>query len=181
MTSNNSIRATVLCLLLAVLGTASAESTRTVGESVDDTAIATQTKFALIDDSTVDAGDINVESHSGRVLLIGFVDSKEQQSEAIKIARNVDYVEDVIDAMVVMPGKRSFGRVIDDEKIHAAIKLKLADAEGLGGATTVVVDVRNGEALIGGFLESKDPVSDIAKLVRNVEGVEKLHNRLQVK
>ena len=80
-----------------------------------------------------------------------------------------------------MSGKRSFGRVIDDEAIHAAIKLKLADAEGLGGATAVVVDVKNGEALIGGFVDSKDTVDDIAKLVRNVDGVEKVHNGLQVK
>ncbi len=181
MNRNNSIRATVFCLLLATLGTASAESTRTAGESVDDKTIATQTKLALIDDSTVDAGDINVEAHSGRVLLIGFVDSKEQRSQAIKIAEDIDYVEDVIDAMVVMSGKRSFGRVIDDETIHAAIKLKLADAEGLGGATAVVVDVKNGETLIGGFVDSKDTVDDIAKLVRNVDGVEKVHNGLQVK
>lgn len=181
MNRNNSIGAAVLCLLLATLGTASAESTRTTGESVDDKTIATQTKFALIDDSIVDAGDINVEAHSGRVLLIGFVDSKEAKSQAMKIAGNIDHVEDVIDAMVVMSGKRSFGRVIDDETLHAAIKLKLADAEGLGGATAVVVDVKNGEALIGGFVDSKDTVNDITKLVGNVDGVKKVHNGLQVK
>lgn len=180
ITKKNGIAA-LLCMLVTVSGAATAESTRTAGESVDDVTIATQTKVALIDSDVVDAGDINVESHKGRVLLIGFVDSKEQKAAAIDIARKVDYVNEVDDALVVMTGKRSFGRVIDDEKIHAAIKLKLAGEEGLGGATAVVVVVKNGEALISGFVDSKDTVNDIARLVRSVEGVEKLHDGLKVK
>lgn len=172
------IAAAALALLFAS-GVATAQ--RTAGENVDDATLTSQTKLALIGDESVSAGHINVESYKGEVLLIGWVDSDAEKKAALARAGKVDNVRDVDDALRVKPGKRSFGRVIDDETLHAALKLKLAQVEGLSTVDDVIVQVHSGEAIIGGFVDSKDTASDIAKAARSVDGLDKLHDELRVK
>lgn len=171
--------AVAACAGLLVSGSALAQ--RTAGENIDDSTIISKTKFALIDDATVGAGDINVEAYKGTVALIGFVDSDQERKAAIARAKMTDGVKAVDDAMVALKVDRSFGRVIDDETLHGKVKLKLADAEGAGVAADVVVMVRDGQVLLGGFVDSKDTIRDIEKAVGEIEGIKKLHNRLSAK
>lgn len=167
------------CMLLMTSSAAFAE--RTAGETIDDSTLITNTKLQLLDDRDVGAGDINVEAYKGAVQLIGFVDSKEEKDAAIARAAKVDGVREVDDALIVMPGDRSFGRVIDDQTLYGKVKLKLANVEGLGEAVAVVVKVREGEVLLGGFVDSRDTISDIEKAVKDVDGVRKVHNGLVAK
>jgi osmotically-inducible protein OsmY len=164
-----------------VLASGSALAQRSAGENIDDSTIISKTKFALIADEDVGAGDINVEAYKGRVALIGFVDSESERKAAIASAKNIDGVAAIDDAMVVLKVKRSFGRVIDDETLYGKVKLKLADAEGLGEAADVVVMVRDGHVLLGGFVDSKDTIKDIGKAVREIDDIKKVHNLLAPK
>lgn len=173
-----SIAAAAVALLFAS-GVATAQ--RTAGENVDDATLTSQTKLALIGDEAVGAGHINVESYKGEVLLIGWVDSDAEKKAALARAEMVDNVRDVDDALRVKPGKRSFGRVIDDETLHAALKLRLAQVEGLSTVSDVIVQVHSGEAIIGGFVDSKDTASDIAEALKGVDGLDRMHNELRVK
>lgn len=73
-------------------GTATKEST---GEFVDDAAITTKVKAALIKDEVVKARDVNVETFKGRVQLSGFVENAAQKTRAGEIAGGIAGVLDV--------------------------------------------------------------------------------------
>lgn len=165
--------------LLLAAGPAAAN--RTVGENIDDATLTAQTKLALVEDPAVEAGAINVESYKGTVLLIGWVDSKQQKRAALERAATVDNVRDVVDALRIKRGERSFGRAIDDETVHARAKLKLAQTKGLGEAVNVVIRVHDGKALLGGFIDTEDAVDHIGDAIREVDGVEKVYNELRVR
>lgn len=171
--------AAAICALLLASTVATAQ--RTAGENIDDKTLITAVKLELIDDPVVDAGDINVESYKGRVLLIGYVGSSGEQRAALARAATVDNVREVEDGLFTKTGKRSFGRVIDDETIRASAKLKLSKQEGLSSISDVIVMVHSGEVLVGGFVDSKDAAADVVKAVREIEGVKKVHNALRTK
>ena len=53
-------------------------------------------------------------------------------------------------------------------------------ATGIGEAIGVVTHVRNGEVLLGGFVETEQLRSDIAAAASSVDGVLKVHDRIAV-
>src|SRR5436309_10775810 len=73
-------------------GTATKEST---GEFVDDAAITTKVKAALVKDEVVKARDVKVETFKGRVQLSGFVDNATQKTRAGEVAAGIPGVTDV--------------------------------------------------------------------------------------
>lgn len=90
--------AALLATLTACAGTGTSQST---GEMIDDAAITTRVKTALIRSEEVDANDVNVETYKGVVQLNGFVDSRAEASAAVDIARDVAGVQDVQDNLEV--------------------------------------------------------------------------------
>jgi osmotically-inducible protein OsmY len=81
-------------------GTASREST---GEYIDDAAITTRVKSALLNEPGVTSGQISVETFRGVVQLSGFVDSDEMRDKAIVVAQRVSGVKAVKNDMRVRP------------------------------------------------------------------------------
>jgi hyperosmotically inducible protein len=79
-------------------GTATKEST---GEFVDDAAITTKVKAALVKDEVVKARDVNVETFKGRVQLSGFVNSAAEKTRAGEVAGGVPGVVDVKNNLTV--------------------------------------------------------------------------------
>ena len=65
--------------------------TRTAGQAVDDTVIATRTKAALSNDLS-----INVDVYNGEVLLSGFVDHIDEKAAAIEAVKKVANVKKII-------------------------------------------------------------------------------------
>lgn len=158
-----------------------ADAQRSAGESVDDTTIAVSVKSALVDSDAVEAGKINVEVYKRTVQLSGYVPTEEQKAAALEIADGAEGIAGVEDALIVMGGKRSVGRTIDDETINGKIKLKIADLSGIGDAFGVVTHVRNGEVLLSGFVESDQLRKDIVVAAESVDGVMKVHDRIAIK
>jgi hyperosmotically inducible protein len=76
---------------------------RTVGTAIDDGAIATKVKAALIGNPVTKARDIDVTVNHGVVELSGFVDSTEEMSTATDVARSVQGVKDVNNALHIKP------------------------------------------------------------------------------
>ena len=82
----------------AVLSMAACSSTRTQrapGEQVDDAALLTSVKSALVANKVTDAGEINVDVNRGTVKLAGFVDTDKEKAAAGDVARNVKGVQTV--------------------------------------------------------------------------------------
>ena len=76
---------------------------KTVGETIDDATITTRVKTAFINDPVVGALRIDVDTFKGVVTLSGRVKSQAERDQAIGLARNIDGVIEVKDAMQVIP------------------------------------------------------------------------------
>ncbi len=62
---------------------------RTVGQSVDDTALATKVKAAFAQDPGVKAYQVKVDTYRGTVQLNGWVNTAEEKARAEEIAKTV--------------------------------------------------------------------------------------------
>src|SRR3954465_1957786 len=75
----------------------------TVGSYVDDASITTAVKAKFVEDKTVDAGAIKVETLNGTVALSGFAKSPAEKAAAERIARNTKGVREVRNNLTVRP------------------------------------------------------------------------------
>lgn len=71
------------------------------GEYVDDAVITSKIKAAVFEDSTLKATEINVETYKGIVQLSGFVKSRADINQAVRLAKRVKGVKSVKNDMVV--------------------------------------------------------------------------------
>ena len=76
----------------------------TAGQVIDDSTVTASVKTKLVDDSTTKAHQINVETFKGTVQLSGFVETDEARTRALQLARDVEGVRKVKDAMEVRRG-----------------------------------------------------------------------------
>jgi len=103
-------RSTATALLAALMasavvaGCSSTPTQQSAGEAVDDGVVTAKVKAALVADPVTKAHQITVETFKGTVQLSGFVESDEARSRALQLARNVDGVRKVKDAMEVRKG-----------------------------------------------------------------------------
>jgi osmotically-inducible protein OsmY len=81
--------------------TASSPTTDTTGEYVDDTAITTKVKAALLDDSGLKSFDISVTTSKDVVQLSGVVNSGHVRARATEVAAGVPGVRGVVNNLTV--------------------------------------------------------------------------------
>jgi hyperosmotically inducible periplasmic protein len=93
----------VACLIVMVvmLGCAGDRTTRSTGQTIDDGAVATKVKSALIADPEVKGTQVQVEVYKGVVQLSGFVDRPADAQRAVAVARNVAGVKEVRNNLIV--------------------------------------------------------------------------------
>ena len=97
-------------LVAALLGTSlmaacsSTPSQQSTGEAIDDGVVTASVKAKLIEDPVTKAHQINVDTFKGTVQLSGFVETDEARTRALQLARDVDGVKKVKDAMEVRRG-----------------------------------------------------------------------------
>jgi len=75
----------------------------TTGAYIDDAAITTSVKAKFVEDKTVDAGAIKVETLNGTVNLSGFAKTNAEKAQAEYIARNTKGVREVRNTLAVRP------------------------------------------------------------------------------
>jgi hyperosmotically inducible protein len=168
---------------VAVLGTAACSSTRTQrapGEQVDDAALLTSVKSALVADPVTEAGEINVDVNRGVVKLSGFVDSSKEKSAAGDIARKVDGVQSVQNDIAVKEGSSSAGEVIDDSILTAKVKAALIESSDTK-AHQINVETKEGVVQLSGFVDSAGAKSAATSVAKSVTGVKDVRNELSVK
>jgi hyperosmotically inducible protein len=168
----------------AVLGTAACSSTRTQrapGEQVDDAALLTSVKAALVKNPVTEAGEINVDVNRGVVKLSGFVDTPNEKSKAADVARKVDGVQSVKNDIAVKEGGGSTaGEVIDDSILTAKVKAKLIESPETK-AHQINVETKDGVVQLSGFVDSAGAKSAAADVAKSVTGVKDVKNELSVK
>jgi osmotically-inducible protein OsmY len=85
---------------LLLVCTASAQS-ETPGQYLDDSIITTKVKAAIFDEPSLKTLQIEVETYKGTVQLSGFVDSAASVKQAEEVARKVEGVKSVKNALTV--------------------------------------------------------------------------------
>jgi hyperosmotically inducible protein len=84
-----------IVLMAGILGCAATSKKEGTAEYIDDSAITTKVKSAMLGSSGLKSTDINVETFKGVVQLSGFVNSQAQMSQAVKVAEGVGGVKSV--------------------------------------------------------------------------------------
>lgn len=89
--------------VLTLSGCAVTRGQETVGAYIDDTAITTSVKSRFVENKSVDASSIRVETLNGTVMLSGFAKNGTEKSTAETIARAVSGVRSVRNEIAVRP------------------------------------------------------------------------------
>ena len=89
--------------VIAMSGCAVTRGQETVGAYVDDTVITASVKSRFVDNKSVDASSIRVETLNGTVRLSGFAKNSTEKSTAERIARDVSGVRSVRNEIAVRP------------------------------------------------------------------------------
>jgi osmotically-inducible protein OsmY len=100
----NRTRATLILAAMLTAGVVACTSTpsqQPTGQAIDDGVVTAKVKAALIEDPVTKAHQINVETFKGQVQLSGFVETDEARTRALQLARDVEGVKQVKDAMQV--------------------------------------------------------------------------------
>ena len=84
-------------------GCAVVRGQETTGAYIDDTGITTAVKAKMVEDKTVAASSISVETLNGTVQLSGFAKSMAEKTQAENLARGVKNVKSVRNDIVVRP------------------------------------------------------------------------------
>jgi hyperosmotically inducible periplasmic protein len=104
MKLRSTLGALVACSALVITsGCAVSRGQESVGGYVDDAAITTSVKARMVEDKTVDAAAIKVETLNGNVMLSGFAKDSVERSTAESIAMKVRGVKSVQNNVVVRP------------------------------------------------------------------------------
>ena len=90
-----------LMMIAAIMACASTPQQTSTGEHIDDTVITTKVKTELANDNLLKSFQISVETRKGIVDLSGFVDSQYAVDQAGRIARGVEGVKSVDNALIV--------------------------------------------------------------------------------
>lgn len=97
------LRRTAAIALIAVYATLTACSSTPhhegTGQYIDDTVITTKVKAAVLKDPRLNSAEINVETFKGRVQLSGFVATQSDIDRAVEVARHIEGVQSVSNAM----------------------------------------------------------------------------------
>ncbi|WP_421886378.1 BON domain-containing protein [Methylibium sp.] len=95
------IAAATATTLVVTSGCAVQRGQSSVGQYIDDTTITTSVKAKLVEDKTVDASAISVETLNGTVQLSGFAKTATEKTQAEALARRANGVKDVKNSIVV--------------------------------------------------------------------------------
>jgi hyperosmotically inducible protein len=98
------VAAMVSAGLIAGCASTSSSNQQSTGQAIDDGVVTAKVKAKLIEDPMTKAHQIGVETFKGTVQLSGFVDSSQARTRALQLAKEVEGVKQVKDAMEIRSG-----------------------------------------------------------------------------
>ena len=155
--------------------------------SQTDTGITTSVKSQLIKDDTVKARQIDVSTRDHVVTLTGNVNTSEEESKALQIARSTRGVSSVVDRIDVgpqpgqaqAPASEPLGERLSDASLTATVKTKLlADPDTSG--LRIDVDTKDKVVTLTGKVKSQAEKGEAVQIARNTEGVRSVNDQLTI-
>lgn len=178
--------ASAIALSVSALGTAHGDekSVQSLADARHESRI--MTTYAL--SPYLRANDLQVSVYDGKATLTGVVEESVAKDLAKEIALGVKGVKEVDNQIVVQPdyvppvlsATRSYGELIDDATITAAVKSKLMWSKHTDGLSTEV-ETNGGKVTLRGKAESAAARALAGRLAMNTRGVGAVDNQLSVK
>jgi len=150
------------------------------GNFMKDSWLTTKTKSKLVANGRVKARHITVETQNGVVTLLGKVGSAEERAIAEEIAKGVDGVKGVRNALQIVPEKARKATNAKDDDIEKAVAERLKKDEPLK-ESDIKVRSDNGVVTLSGKVPDGKVKTRAADLTRRVPGVKTVRNELESK
>jgi osmotically-inducible protein OsmY len=179
----NLILAASISLAIGATNGIAAANAKTFTDTRQETQI--WTTFAL--NPYLRANDLNVSVADGKATLSGYVDESPHKDLANAIALGVGGIDAVDNQIIVQPdyvapvssAARSYGTMIDDATITAAVKSKLLWSKQADGMSANV-QTESGKVTLRGTANSNADRELAGRLARNTHGVVKVDNQLVI-
>lgn len=171
-------------IALAIAAMSGPTAADTVSEDLTEARQESQiwTTYAL--SPHLQASDLKVSVQGGKATLTGTVEEAAGRDLAKQIALGVGGITAVDNRITVQPDYvpvrapgRSYGEVVDDATITAAIKSKLMWSKHADGLTTDV-DTQQGRVTLQGFADNAGEKNFATRLAANTRGVVSVDNQL---
>ena len=168
-------------VVTGITGCAGNRYNRSTGEHIDDESIRIRVNSALHDNADYKFNGVNVAVFKGTVQLSGFVDTSDQKSKAVEIAKQVEGVKDVADSITVKEQNGSGkGASVDDKALTDQVRSALSNNPDYKFSEVKVVAF-HGEVQLSGFVDTADQKSRAADIAKQVSGVQDVENNITVK
>jgi len=149
-----------------------------------DAWVQDKVKATLLFHRSVSASATDVDVRDGIVTLRGDATSQAQKDLTTEYARDVEGVKDVKNEMAVSSATkkamREAGKDMDDASITAQVKMALLLHRSTSALKTTVATKR-GVVTVGGKANNAAEKDLVAKLVKDINGVKSVKNRITVK
>jgi hyperosmotically inducible periplasmic protein len=166
---------------IAITGCAGDRYSRSTGESIDDGSVRMRVNSALHENADYKFNGVNVAVFKGTVQLSGFVDTSDQKSKAVEIAKQVQGVKKVADSLTVKENNESkSASPVDDKTLTKNVRDTLNGNPDYKFAE-VNVAAYQGTVQLSGFVDTSDQKSRAADIAKQVSGVRDIVNNITVK
>ncbi|MBN9344077.1 MAG: BON domain-containing protein [Holosporales bacterium] len=163
-----------------------AEKNETVGEYLDDAALTTKVKAALVGERRLNAGDIHVITTQNVVELTGIVNNANDKQRAADVAAKVKGIKKVINNLEIRARRDSaernetLGEYADDAAVTTKVKAKLKTEPNFDASDIKVTTVKNSVELTG-TVRSLAEKQKAEKIAFSVTGAKEVINNLTVR
>lgn len=174
------------CIALSIAAASTAAQAAPASQEITEARQETQiwTTYAL--SPYLRASDLKVTVHNGNATLTGKVDEDVNKDLAREIALGVSGIKDVDNQIEVQSDytpapatERSYGELVDDASITAAIRSKLIWSKNTEGGNTEV-STTAGKVTLKGTVESAPAKDQAGRMALNTRGVQSVSNELVV-
>jgi len=174
------------CIALSIAAASTAALAAPASQEITEARQETQiwTTYAL--SPYLRANDLKVIVHNGNATLTGKVDEEVNKDLAREIALGVSGIKEVDNQIEVQSdytpapaSERSYGELVDDASITAAIKSKLIWSKNTEGGNTEV-STTAGKVTLKGTAESAAAKDLAGRMALNTRGVQSVSNQLVV-
>jgi hyperosmotically inducible periplasmic protein len=168
-------------VVTGITGCAGDRYSRSTGEQIDDESVRMRVNSALHDNADYKFSGVNVAVFKGTVQLSGFVDTADQKTKAVELAKQVAGVKDVADSITVKEQNGSSNAAsADDKSLTDRVRSALSGNPDYKFAE-VKVAAFNGTVQLSGFVDTADQKARAGDIAKQVSGVQDIENNITVK
>lgn len=150
---------------------------RGLSTQVDDRGLSIRAQAAIADIKALEAQRVNILAYNGNVLLYGQVADSRQRDIAARAMRDVSGVNNVYNQLRI-DEPVSFGQRTRDSVLTSRVRTALFSERDYDTSAVKVIS-ENNEVFLVGILD-KETAQAVIEIVRNINGVERVINVMQV-